>query len=247
MSEEVAPEAVSEEASAGEAPAEKKPRNKKKIGIIVGTVCVVVIAAGCGLWVWHETPSFCGAICHYPMDEYLATYSATLGESTTDKYGNEVADSSGMMSTLHAAVDEDTGESRAECLDCHQPVITEQVSEALNWISGNFVVPLDERDMEDLTEARGAEDATELCLNESCHDLTTEDLVELTEDYGERNPHTDLTTLSVSHSEIACTDCHKAHRASVYQCSSCHTDVTLPDGWITSEEEAELTLYTEDE
>ena len=226
---------------------EKKPVNKKKVGIICGTVAVVLIVAIAGMWVWHESPSFCGAICHYPMDEYLATYQATLGESTTDKYGNEVEDSSGMMSTLHAAVDEETGEIKAECLDCDQPVITEQVSEAFTWLTGSFLVPLDERDMEDLTEARGAEDATELCLNEDCHDVTREELVELTEDMGERNPHTILSELSVSHSEIACTDCHKGHRASVMQCTSCHTDAEVPDGWITAEEEDELTLYTEDE
>ena len=35
--------------------------------------------------------------------------------------------------------------------------------------------------------------------------------------------------------------------ASVMQCTSCHTDAEVPDGWITAEEEDELTLYTEDE
>ena len=37
-------------------------------------VVAVAIIAGAGLWVWHEQPSFCAAICHVPMDPYLETY-----------------------------------------------------------------------------------------------------------------------------------------------------------------------------
>ena len=225
---------------------EKKPRNKKTIGITVCVIVVVIIAAGAGFWVWHEQPSFCGAICHTPMDEYLATYSAELGEATTDKWGNEVEDSSAMMATLHAASEEDGG-AEADCLDCHTPVISEQISEGLNWVTGSYIFPLDERDNSDLTEARGST-AEELCLNDECHsDITVDDLVDLTADMGERNPHTDLSTLSVSHASVTCTDCHKGHRASVMYCTGCHSDAEVPDGWLTVEEESELTLYLDDE
>ena len=51
------------------------PKRKAKRGwIIGGVVAVVIVVAGAGFWVWHETPSFCNAICHSPMDSYVDTY-----------------------------------------------------------------------------------------------------------------------------------------------------------------------------
>ena len=219
---------------------QKKPKNKKKIGIIVGTIAVVVVVAGIGLFVWHEQPSFCGAICHTPMDEYLATYSAPLGESTTDKWGNEVEDSSAMMATLHAASEADGG-ADADCLSCHDAVFSEQVTEGINWLIGNYYDPLNERTTDDLTEPVADKDGESFCLNEDCHDLTRDDLIELTADLGEYNPHLE------QHGETECSDCHKGHRASVNACTECHTTAYVPDGWLTVEEEEELLIYTEDE
>lgn len=47
---------------------------------VTGVVCLVVFAAaGGGMLVWHESPSFCGAICHASMDGYLPTYEAEPG------------------------------------------------------------------------------------------------------------------------------------------------------------------------
>ena len=214
---------------------QKKPHNKKKIGIIVGTIVVVVVVAGIGLFVWHEQPSFCGAICHTPMDEYLATYSAPLGESTTDKYGNEVEDSSAMMATLHAASEEDGG-ADADCLSCHDAVFSEQAQEGVNWLVGNYYYPLDERTLADLTEPAG-KDADDFCLNEDCHDLTREDLVEATSDMGTYNPHLE------QHGTKECNECHKGHRASVNICTECHNEAEVPEGWLTYEEAEELVVY----
>ena len=65
-------------------PAPKKKKNKLAIvGIVVG----VIVVLGIGLFVWHEQPSFCNAICHTPMDAYGDTYL----KGNVDKYGNELA------------------------------------------------------------------------------------------------------------------------------------------------------------
>ena len=51
------------------------PKRKAKRGwVIGGVVAAVIVVAGAGFWVWHETPSFCNSICHSPMDSYVDTY-----------------------------------------------------------------------------------------------------------------------------------------------------------------------------
>lgn len=213
-----------ENAKPGEAAA--SPRRKKAIAAAV--VVVVVVAAACGFWAWHEQPSFCGAICHVPMDEYLATYEQEGGQPGVDKYGNEVEDASAMLAVAHKDA------AGTTCIQCHVPTLGEQVSEGLGWIAGGYYYPLYERDSADLVAARGLE-ADQFCLNESCHDLTRDDLVELTSGM-EFNPHVP------QHGEAACTDCHKAHRASVLTCTECHAEAEaeLPEGWLTVDEEAAL-------
>lgn len=117
---------------------EKKasPKRPKKAPVIIGVVAAIVVVAGAGLWVWHEQPSFCGAICHVPMDPYLETYEAEPGQAGTDKWGNEVTDAAAMTAAYHRA------EADSSCLDCHTPVLSEQISEGINWVSGNYEVVL---------------------------------------------------------------------------------------------------------
>lgn len=173
------------------------------------------------------------------MDGYLETYEAEPGQAATDKWGNQVVDASGMLSAVHR-----TNDSNATCLSCHQPVISEQVSEGLSWASGNYTLmatdgnpagELTERGTSQLTEARGVA-GDEFCLNKDCHNLTREDLTALTEVESDnpaviiRNPH------SWQHGQQACSDCHKAHRASVLTCTQCHADMELPEGWISAQE-----------
>lgn len=231
-------ETVADAASDGQEAAfeaSKKPRgvrsrvkaaSRKKL-ITCGVVIVVVLgAAGVGFWTWHETPSFCGAICHSPMDSYLPTYYSEPEQQSTDKWGNTVSDSSSMLSATHREY------ADATCMSCHVPAITEQVTEGLEWVAGNYYYPLNERDLSRLVYYRGTGE-TEFCLNSSCHNMSKDDLTEATSE-STRNPH------SWHHSEYDCSDCHKAHRASVMVCSQCHDDYTLPDGWITYQESKEL-------
>ena len=196
----------------------------------VATVCVVLVAAFGAFWVWHNTPEFCDAICHNPQDPYNPTYYAEPGEEATDKWGNEVEDASSMMAATHREY------GNLVCIDCHVPDIREQVTEGIEWVTGNFYNPLSERDLDNLMAYRGGV-GEEFCLNESCHNMTKSDLREATESY-QRNPH------EFHHSEYTCSDCHKSHRASIMVCSECHEDSVVPEGWLTVEESRSLeTIY----
>ena len=175
------------------------PRTRKW-PIVVGVVVVVLIAAGAGFWVWHEQPSFCAAICHTPMDEYLETYEQEAGTAGVDKWGNEVANTNAMLAVSHKAQGKD-------CMACHVPTLSEQMSEGMNWVTGNYVYPLEERDTEMLTEATSGM---------------------------EFNPH------KAQHGEIECSECHKAHRASVMYCTQCHSEAEVPEGWLTVAEANKL-------
>ena len=202
-------------------------KKKRKWPIVIGVIAVVLVAAGAGFWVWHEQPSFCNAICHTPMDPYNKTYEYNSGAAGEDKWGNEVKDAGTMMVVTHKEQDVD-------CLGCHVPTLQEQVAEGLNWVSGNYVYPLEERSLKRLVEARGAA-SDEFCLNDSCHHVTDSgtpiktraDLLAATKDLSStRNPH------EPHHGEKECSDCHKAHRASVSLCSQCHAEAPIPDGWL---------------
>lgn len=197
----------------------------KKWPIVVGTVALVFVVAGMGFWVWHEQPSFCAAICHTPMDPYVETYDQPLGEAGVDKWGNEVVDTSSMLAVAHKA-------SGKTCLDCHVPTLGEQMAEGASWVTGGYGVPLQEATLADLGAARGVA-SDEFCLNESCHNLTRDDLANATAGMT-RNPHL------AYHGDISCDSCHKAHRASVNYCTQCHADAETPAGWLTAKESADL-------
>ncbi len=221
---------VAEEPMTEEAVPQKK--KGKKWPIITGVVIVVLIAAGAGFWVWHEQPSFCNAICHTPMDQYNVTYDQEPGVEGVDKWGNTVEDTSSMLAVTHRTASMlETGEG-ATCMSCHSPVISQQMEEGMKWVTGDYTYPLEERDADALVKWTGIE-PDEFCLNESCHNMTRDDLISATSSL-EFNPHIAM------HGETACTDCHKAHRASVYACTQCHTEAEAPEGWLTVAEEKAL-------
>ena len=214
-------QAVDDEAAQ---PAPRKKRSKKLA--IVGVVIAAIVAIGAGFWAWHETPEFCVSICHTPMDgKYLDTLYANPDKPAIDKWGNEVSKADAMLASKHGAMGK-------RCMDCHVPVLEEQVTEALEWVSGNYRNPLSERDLARLVFYRQAGE-TEFCLNSGCHDITKTVLMGKTASFV-RNPH------SWYHTEYTCSDCHKAHRASIMICTQCHDDAEVPDGWLTADEAKNL-------
>lgn len=214
---------------------------KRKRGIAAVVVALVVILAGVGFWEWHETPGFCAAVCHN-MDSYLATYEEDKGVPGTDKYGNPVSNTDAMLATFHRD-NRTSGKNDFRCMDCHHPVLAEQVNEAFGWVTGNYYDPLVERVGDDITHWWG-EPGNKFCVNENCHAYLRDangdvdyDKLENTTVWMDFNPH-------AQHHDIRmdCTECHKGHRASVHQCSGCHKDITLPDGWLTKAEGDQLML-----
>ena len=202
--------------AAGASPAPK--RRGRRTAVVAAVVAAILVVAGVGMWVWHEQPSSCGAICHTPMDNYLTTYESDLNSPATDKWGNEVADPHTMLAAYHGKLGND-------CMDCHVPTLSEQIGEGAAWVAGNYNFPLVERTASELTKASGR-DADELCLNEACH--VREDIVAATEDCGgaDFNPHASHVS-----KDVQCGDCHSVHRESELYCNQCH-NATLPEGWV---------------
>ena len=205
-------------AASPEAKRGKGMSSRKKIAV-VGVVVVIVVAIGAGMFAWHEQPSFCGAICHSPMDSYLKTYESQSGQTGVDKWGNQVSDSSSMLASVHSQYGK-------TCLDCHKPVLSEQMSEGVEWLTGSYNSVLTERTTSQLIAASGSVDSDEFCMNSSCHNYSREDLEKKTSWMGKINPHTP------QHGEQKCSTCHKAHRQSVMYCTQCHTEAVVPDGWV---------------
>jgi hypothetical protein len=135
-----------------------------------------------------------------------------------------------MMAVTHKEAGED-------CLSCHPGDIGQQINEGIHWVTGDYTNPLTERNLETLTAHLGyttEADQEKFCMNSTCHsDISKEDgsFDALTADLGStRNPH------EQPHGDLACTDCHKAHRASTNACTQCHADAPMPEGWITFSE-----------
>lgn len=191
--------ALSDSAAAPTAAAPR--RTLKRSWVTAGVIALVAVVAGAGFWVWHETPSFCNSVCHSPMDAYVDTY---------------YSDDPGMLVTAHA----DAGET---CLSCHEPVLTEQVGEAVKWLADDYPLTADGTML-----ATGADFASEeFCAESGCHDMA--DVVAQTWGFEENdekyNPHSSHQDLALS-----CGDCHKAHETSVLVCNQCHS-LNMPEGW----------------
>lgn len=192
---------VTPDAADGRTPIMPQPKRSKRGWIVAGVIVAVIAVAGIGMWVWHEQPSFCNAICHSPMDAYVETYDS--GDP-------------GMVAAVHAQ----QGET---CLSCHEAELTTQVSELMAWASDSYPMTEDGQML-----ATGKEFATEeFCARSGCHNMA--DVVEATwgfegndEKYNPHSSHQDYA--------LECGDCHKAHETSTLVCNECHA-LTMPEGW----------------
>ena len=213
--------------SPAETAAPKKSSAKKRVGIVCGVIAVIVAIAGFGMWTWHDDPSFCGTVCHTPMASYLETYDQKPNTEGVDKYGNPVSNTSAMLAVQHGAMGFD-------CLTCHKATLGQQISEGTAWLAGNYTYPLDERSVAELGEPTGM-GSDEMCLNESCHNMTRDDLYNLTAD--EENLY---NTHWSHHETLDCGTCHKAHGQSVLYCTQCHAQAPVPEGWLSMGEYNEM-------
>ena len=213
--------------SPAETAAPKKSSANKRVGIVCGVIAVIVAIAGFGMWTWHDDPSFCGTVCHTPMASYLETYDQKPNTEGVDKYGNPVSNTSAMLAVQHGAMGFD-------CLTCHKATLGQQISEGTAWLAGNYTYPLDERSVAELGEPTGM-GSDEMCLNESCHNMTRDDLYNLTADEENLyNPHWS------HHETLDCGTCHKAHGQSVLYCTQCHAQAPVPEGWLSMGEYNEM-------
>ncbi len=191
-----------------ETDANVRPSGKRKRGwMVFGIVVGVLLIAFAAFWVWHEQPSFCNAICHSPMDNYVETY---------------YSEDPGMMASVH----ENAG---VNCLGCHNPEMTEQVSEVCAWVADDY--PLYENG--NLADENAQNMASEeFCTNSGCHNMN--DVVANTWGFAgndaKYNPHS-----SHQDGSIQCGDCHKSHTTSTLYCAKCHS-LNLPEGWEATSE-----------
>ena len=226
---------------AGAPSASKKRKRNRKLAI-AGVVVVVLVALGVGMLVWHEQPSFCSTMCHIEGN-YVDNYLQEQGASGIDKFGNEVSNTNAMMAVLHRET-LTTAKPEIVCVDCHEPNISELAHDGVNYVTGNYQMPREERAASDLMSWDG-KTSESFCANENCHvyllgndgELSYDKLESITAS-NEFNPHE-------QHHEnlsLECTDCHKGHRASTVVCTGCHehAEVELPDGWVAYDESRQI-------
>ena len=219
-----------------------KPKKKRNKIIIAGVIVIAVVAAGIGMLVWHEQPSFCSTMCHLEQ-AYVDNYMQEQGTAGYDKYGQKVSNTNAMMAVLHRNT-KATAKSEILCVDCHVPNMMELANDGVHLFTGNYTLPRDERDLAGMKSWDG-EPGESFCANENCHvyllgsdgKLSYDKLSDSTKSR-EFNPH------EQHHANLTldCSDCHKGHRASTIVCTACHQheNVALPDGWVTYEESQKL-------
>lgn len=152
--------------------------------ILIVIVAVVIIGSGtaAGLLKASENPSFC-ANCHIIKPYYLSWNEGPL------------------LDHKHAKED-------VTCQECHHSSIPGKAMEGLNYITGNYELPLE----------GGPEAGREFCLE--CHSENGQgsswEEIKAATDFEESNPHD-------SHNgEQDCNVCHNMHEPSNVFCSECH-------------------------
>jgi hypothetical protein len=191
-----------------------------------------LVGGGAGVYFGtHDQPGFCNFICHTPMDPYVASYNDGTSILPIQAEAQAEAAQAGTPIVLSVTLHKES-DQQLNCLDCHEPTMSEQITEGIKWISGDYSVPLAGFEVVPSTPREGQKAAEEFCLREGCHEgiASLEDLKKATADE-HRNPHN-------SHNgDQACTKCHQTHEQSVMWCTQCHGDSTVPDGWLTYQEQ----------
>ena len=218
MTEEIKDQETTEAAAEETAAPAKKKKSPKRWQIVLIVVVAVIAVGGIGFGVWHNQPSFCNAMCHTPMDNFVESYS---NNSSTLAYAHGHVD--GSNTTAASTLKDGVSDSSLNCLSCHTPKLDEQVTEGIAWISGNYSV---DTDGNPVISNPSYVANKEFCT--TCHDY--EKVIAATEHYwGDdepANPH-------ASHQgELDCSSCHNVHGTSTLMCTSCH-NFTTPDGWQT--------------
>jgi hypothetical protein len=219
---------------ASSASPQPKKRKRRGIKILVTVIAIFAIlgVAGGGVYAgFHDEPAFCNAICHTPMDPYVASYIDGTSVNASQ------ADSEAVLSvTLHKQASEQYG-SEIKCLTCHESDLGEQIQEGMHWITGDYELPLEMSiTVKQPKEGEDAKDGIEFCLREGCHkDISSLQDLQLATAENTRNPHQ-------SHlGDKDCSSCHQTHEQSVNTCTQCHSDAPLPDGWLShSDQQAQL-------
>lgn len=165
-------------------------RKKHRWPIALGVVVVVLAGMGGGFWVWHEQPSFCNAICHEPMDNYV------------DGYYHDTS----LLANAHER-------EEVSCLKCHETNVDQQVAEGISWIRGDYAV-----DTAGNIEAKRVTADTNMCAQSACHNF--DKVIAATENWGGQigvNPHSSHQGIAIDcsnchgvHGEsyLFCNTCH---------------------------------------
>lgn len=159
----------------------EKYLNRKVILIVLGAGIVLGGLTAGGLLKASENPAFCGT-CHI-----ITPYYESWNEGA-------------LLDNQHARQD-------VECLDCHHRTVPEKAMEGLNFVSGNYTLPLE-----------GPPGDRQFCLE--CHSEDgagqSWDEIKAATNFGESNPHD-------SHNgEQECNLCHSMHEKSTPLCADCH-------------------------
>lgn len=216
---------------------EKKRKGSKKIAI-VAVIVVVLVAVGAGMMVWHESPTFCSTMCHVE-GTYVDNYMQEQDAPGTDKYGNQVENTNAMMAVLHRETAA-TAKSEILCVDCHIPNFVELAHDGMNYVTGNYPLPRNERSLSALMSWDNKAGES-FCANENCHVYLLGDDGQISMTKLAESTSTRAFNYHEQHHaalSLECNDCHKGHRASTVVCTACHEheNIDLPEGWLTYDE-----------
>ncbi|MDR1071011.1 MAG: cytochrome c3 family protein [Gracilibacteraceae bacterium] len=174
----------------------KKLLTPGKVAAVLAILAVLAVGGGFGVMKASDAPAFC-TLCHN-MQKYYDSFSF----SQTDEKTGEDYD---LLAKRHAE-----SADRLVCHDCHEASLPLQAEEAVKYVTGNYLDPLDRRDFGD-----------QFCLD--CHDfdevkqITRERFADVSAPpFNVANPHD-------SHNgELDCSVCHRMHQKQTLLCAQCH-------------------------